>query len=905
MLRVLAASAWLLAILASSGSALVQFNLDAPDNTNSILFKSGGAVVKFRKDPGLIAMNDPRLHDSAGNLNGNDSVLALRYQPLGGGAVVEIEGSPAVLNPGKWIFKSGASYVYDDILQQIGGLRRIAWKSQSLSLTFKTANYVAPPPVDWLEVRLAVGQRSYCGRFVPGSDSRSRNESGYIKVRGSTTCAPLPTPTPTSTPTVTHTPISQPTGTFTPTPTFTPPQPGTPTESATPADTATRTATATRTITPTRTVTPTPTQAPDIFITSPIHGIFTQSSFFAVTGQVTNPDSVPFGHLALTINGQPVTLQPNLTFSYAVTSDFESVFTPVLAELRSTVDATFVARDRIVVVAGASVPEPPPGFDPNVPAPFPNNQPWYSPASVALRLNESAFAALAPVISNLFDIDPSDLIEPGTSVGSFIGIDVTVDGIDFDDFGLGVDTKVGKIDTKISIYGLDIDLAVGACDGRVTADVMDIYSSYALDPRSTDPERVKVTQIGQATAGVTNFNLDLSGLLFLCDIAEFFGNLFVNIEQEMVNGIQDLLNNEAPIANLLQDSLDDISITGPIAAGIGATIKAPMFDIPEDEVGLTLAADIAIVALAPDPNSPNISESYDVFEPFPSFTRCVGGSNNGAACMNNGHCPGGSCQALSPGGLTNHIGMCLSTSAFNQMLRAVTELGVMTQTLTEIPADPAPIQITAGFFSLLIPQFATFDPNTPLKIRIVPTIAPIVTGNSGPKACVGGNAPGFICVTDADCTQTCSGGTCVGDQTSCVNHAGCTNGTCVASLAELRLSHMGIEIVEGSGPGAIVHLAGVADFSAGVDLAPGAGGLGLSLGNPSGINIILVDNQIGADEMTITALLPVLVSEFLPQLAGTLGGFPLPDLFGATPAVVEVSRNDEFMCIYMNLVVTP
>lgn len=903
MQRALLAIACWMTLCASSASALIQFDLAGQKNKNGILFKSNGAVVTFRKEDGLMTMSDPRCRNEVNGLNDNASSVQMRYQRLGGGEIVDTGNVPLLC--GKWEFSGGARFVYDDVLSLAPGINTISWKSRALSFTLGGNNFAGLDPIDWLEVRLSVGERSYCGRFTPGADPRSSNISGFIKVRGSSQCAPLPTPTPTYTPTSTDTPIVPYTPTFTPSMTAT--RTFTPTPTATPTASATRTATPTRTrtFTPTRTFTRTPTLPPDVRITSPIHGVFTLDNSIAITGRVTNPDSAPFGELQLTVNGTAVQLQPNLTFSYAVTSDFDNIFTPILAELRSSSDPNFVRRDRIVVVAGPSVPEPPPNIDPNAPAPFPNTQPWYSPSGVALRLNQTAFETLGPVISNLFSIDPADLIEPGTPVASFIGIDVSVNSIAFGDFGLSIDTKPGQINTKISIYDLDIGLDVGACDGRVTTSVMDIFSNYQLDPRPTNPEYVKVTQLGLATAGVTNFNLDLSGLLFLCDIAQFFGELFVNIEQEMVNGIQNLLNNEAPIATLIQDSLDNISIAGPIGQGIGVTIKAPMFDIPEDEVGLTIGADIAILALTPDPASPNLVESYDVFEPFPDLVVCQGGSNAGGACEDNSDCPGSTCIARTPGGLPYHLAMSLSTSAFNQMLRAVVEIGVMTQTLTEIPADPAPIPITAGFFGLLIPQFAAMPPDTPLKIRVLPSIAPIVTGEPGPKSCVGGNAPGLLCAADVDCQQTCQAGLCVGDQSVCNTDGDCDDGACIASLAQLKLSQFEIQIVEGNGANEIIHLAGVADFNAGVDLKPGEGGLGLSLGTPSDINIILLDNAIEADEVTINALLPVLVSEFLPQLAGALGGFPLPEFFGASPAVVEVSRSGDFMSIYMNLVVNP
>ena len=110
-----------------------------------------------------------------------------------------------------------------------------------------------------------------------------------------------PTPTPTATDTPTHTPTPTPTRTSTPT--------------STPTPTSTLTPTATSTPTPTNTPTSTPTPdviAPVITITSPADGLFTNQAEQTITGTLSEAAT-------LTVNGQPVTVQPDLTFSVSVT----------------------------------------------------------------------------------------------------------------------------------------------------------------------------------------------------------------------------------------------------------------------------------------------------------------------------------------------------------------------------------------------------------------------------------------------------------------------------------------------------------------------------------------------------------------------------------------------------------
>ncbi len=126
----------------------------------------------------------------------------------------------------------------------------------------------------------------------------------------------------TATPTATPAPPTA-TGTATPSPTPT----STATHSATPTDTATETRTATPTATPTDTPTTTPTLtptatpietatpdtvAPLITVLSPPQGLITNQPAQVLTGTLSEPAT-------LTVNGNPVTVNPDLTFAHPVT----------------------------------------------------------------------------------------------------------------------------------------------------------------------------------------------------------------------------------------------------------------------------------------------------------------------------------------------------------------------------------------------------------------------------------------------------------------------------------------------------------------------------------------------------------------------------------------------------------
>jgi hypothetical protein len=171
------------------------------------------------------------------------------------------------------------------------------------------------------------------------------------------------------------------------------------------------------------------------------------------------------------------------------------------------------------------------------------------------------------------------------------------------------------------------------------------------------------------------------------------------------------------------------------------------------------------------------------------------------------------------------------------------------------------VPITSTLLSLIVPEFAKLPPNTPLRIDIAPTLAPIVTGNAGPAG----------------------------------------------ELTELKIAQVTMEVIE-PGP-EIVWLRGALDARLGMNLAflPDGSGLAITLSQPqtSDITIAVVENPLGASESQVETVLPALVSPLIPQLAGALSGFPLPQFFGLTLQGVEVSRTGQFMALYANLAAAP
>jgi hypothetical protein len=163
--------------------------------------------------------------------------------------------------------------------------------------------------------------------------------------------------------------------------------------------------------------------------------------------------------------------------------------------------------------------------------------------------------------------------------------------------------------------------------------------------------------------------------------------------------------------------------------------------------------------------------------------------------------------------------------------------------------------------SLLVPEFALLPANTPMRIDVAPTLAPIVTGNTGPAG----------------------------------------------ELTELKISHVRIDIVE-VGPNKI-WMTGYLDGRLGMDLAflPDGSGLAITISTPaaSDLTIAVIGNPLAADELTVETVLPAIIRPLIPSLAGALSGFPLPQFFGLQLQGLEVSRQGQFLSLFANLVVAP
>jgi cysteine-rich repeat protein len=657
------------------------------------------------------------------------------------------------------------------------------------------------------------------------------------------TITKTPTPTRTATPTATLTFTQTPTITMTPTKTDTPTRTPTPTRTNTPTNTPTITNTPTRTNTPTQTptVTPTftPTPPPEIYLDSPSHGVFTTASTATVTGHVVHP--VPGQQV--TVNGTPVTLDGSNNFSINVPLDGAKIFNPVLAEL-SVPSTGFKARDRRVIIRGASVADG-----------------AFSTNAIGLRINDSGFDRLEPVIQSMIPLDLGTLLPVGMLItdddvcvvsvfgGCAGGIDkvyVAAPAPSFSSMAINIDSQTGYVLLDITLYNvrmrffLDNFGIVPDCYLAVSANSVLIRSNHTLQPLPSDPTQLDVNQQGDPTVIFNGFNGGLEGG-FACDVANFLASIFVDIQSQARDALVNYLKDpdgagpqDSLIAGAMQSALANLSIAGPIGGALGVQLDAPFNFVTPDNNGITFGINARITAPNKPPHTPDFTASLHVAEGFPTYGTTTPVQN-----------------------LPYHMAISLGTSALNQLLKALTENGILNFEITELDLGSGPVQVTSDMLALFLPEFGNLPSGTPLKIVIAPTIAPVLTGNLGPN-------PG--------------------------------------DLAELKLAHLLISIT--SLDGSTLYLRGAVDARTGLQLNYDASTNSLSFNigsvDPSDVTTALLVNPLGITDTEIQGLVPTLVSQLLPSLGGGLGSLPLPSLLGLQPIGREVSRLNQVITIFLN-----
>ncbi|MCC6763215.1 MAG: DUF4215 domain-containing protein [Deltaproteobacteria bacterium] len=591
-----------------------------------------------------------------------------------------------------------------------------------------------------------------------------------------------------------------------------------------------------------------------VTITSPAHGIFTTASSVTVTGQVVN---LPPAQASLTVNGAPVTVAGDGSFTTSVSLSAASVFNPIRAHVVDTVNGS-AANARVVVIRGASIAD---GAN--------------SPSSVGLRVTDTGLNTVEPLMADLAGsgLDLGALVPVGTVLindecfvdGGILGclgratVTVRDPSPSFQSFAFAADSMANFVRTVITVNDIRVNVyltgsgLVPSCDIAIHANSATFTGDYTMSPLAADPANIDVNQQGALGVSFTAFTASYGGTCDLPVVGSIIQAFLPDLEQLTVDAMKGYLEDpdgsgpqDGPIGDAIEAALAGITIAGPVGQALSVNFEAPLNAVNEDVNGISFISDGEFTSsigtgpgqCQPPAGAPNLTASLAVSEGTPSFP-----TNTPI-----GNVPYG-------------LAIAISSEGFNQLLKAQTECGLLVTSISSLDLGTGVVPLTAQVLSIIMPEFAAYPPATPFRIDVKPTLAPIVLAQAGPSG----------------------------------------------ELATLKFAHLLVSIVQNDGSNLEV-LRGAVDAKLGMNFAFAGGGLQFNLSTPatSDITVAVLLNPLGVNEAALEQdVLPPLIATLVPSLAGGLGSFPLPEFFGLSLSGLEVTRSGEFLSLYVNLVPTP
>jgi hypothetical protein len=586
-------------------------------------------------------------------------------------------------------------------------------------------------------------------------------------------------------------------------------------------------------------------------IDTPTDGQIVPGDTVTVTGVL--PEDLPTGG-TVDANGVTATVGEDRTWSVDVPRSGSGYVTPV--------EVTYTAggpsyEQRIAVVHADRIDEGDP-----------------SPDGVGMRFTNEGLAGLGPVIESLaggaFDIggllmDQNPIVD---QEDAFLHFDIVGNVYEAGIGGvtLAPQSTDGGVATPITITDLYVGLNLHITDGlAITMDcglelqipTTTIDATFDLEPTVGDESKVDVNLVGDPV--VDTGTVDYEFISGICDADTFLiGSLVDSFAGPMV---QDLVGEgfaanlgdpdgdgpeDSPIADAVETALAEISIAGSVGEAVQAHLDAPFTAIDESGQAIDFRADadfFATPGAGPGdcpavPGAPDLAATVDVPGDHPTL------------------------GATTPSGDPYGLGLLITASAFNQLLGAMTECGILSQSITEFAlggGEPQPI--TSTLLSLLVPEFGTKLPtDTPLRVELDPTVAPFLTSDAGP-----------------------------GGETG-----------------ELMLANLGVSFVQDDPEaGSVTWLRLAVDAPLGFDLAYDgeAGELAPTIAPPpaGAVTARVTGNAIGADESGVEALFPGLFPMFVDGVGESFSAFPLPAFLGLELNVAEVVRDGNAFVLYADL----
>ena len=570
---------------------------------------------------------------------------------------------------------------------------------------------------------------------------------------------------------------------------------------------------------------------PEIEIDSPVIGAFVSGAGVQVTGHT----NLPGQPVVLKVNGTQVSVAADGSFSANVSFVPDRIVQTVVAEM--TYAGFVLDRDVATVLRGVGVLEE-----------------ELAPEALGVRLTQPGFEAAAAGLAAALPMDLGELVPPGTRMfdnycilrGLFghclAAVDIIVSGSPAPSFG-ALEVAIDPEQDFAVIHTTVHDLFVRAdirdsltnlklCSVNFQAGAAPIVASIALEPDPQDPSRIDADLEG-VQVGFEDFdteNVCALGLLFDLVLPIVVGD----VEALAVTGFESFLHDpdgpggeDSVMADLVEDAFAAIDIATAFSDALAADVDTSYFAVDEDEEGLTLELDTALAPVVQHPDAVDLGASLLVPGPIPAF------------------------GPLTPSGEPYDLGLCLSSTLMNQVLKLQIEGGLLAVDMTEANVFGGPTQLTTDLLALFFPSLNRFPSGTPLTMRIRPQLPPIVDGRPGPAG----------------------------------------------ELANLELGHLQVDFVVNGN----VQIGLVIDLRMGIDLAMADGALVTQVRapKPANIGVAIVENAIGESEQRIQTLMPGLMAFFFPSFAAEAQQrVELPELLGLSLEPKEVVLEGTCIGVY-------
>ena len=572
-------------------------------------------------------------------------------------------------------------------------------------------------------------------------------------------------------------------------------------------------------------------------------GVYTSSATQTITGsfEVSEGDSLT----TVLVNGVPATISGD-TWSASIPLDGAAILNAVDIEARFARGE--IIRDRRTVVYGD-------GTHATV---LPQGTSLSN--GVGLRINESSFTKLGPVIKSLTTIDTGAIAPPGTvlldeCITRVIGCVIyakatTASAPTIDDFDVALDAFSGNTRAVVTLHDLFMTIGINAqvfgiptpCTMEVTADSIGIDGRYTLRPDPANPEFLDVNLVG-ASPTVTTTGVDhdfTGGICSIPVIEQIVSAVLPDVQTLMQQNLTRILGDpdgsgatDSPVADAIEGALANVHIAGPIGDALGLTLASTLQTVNNDASGLGFQATASFTADSVAPGAPDL-------------THTVGWGDTL-----------GPIGTTAPNGSGFDVAVGASASAFNQLLAGETEKGLLNVDVTQIDGQP----LTLKSLLDLIGAGGLVTTDYPLVVELRPEVAPIVTTSPGP------------------------GG----------------------ALGEMRMSgfRANVKVNDPENPTTLVEL--VIDFRTGVGMEFDGTGLAFTFAQPADedFSATITQNPLNLPPAIVEAVFRELSPRVFAAVGDALPSFPLPQFVGLNLSPVQIARQGTGFVLYANLTPAP